>query len=198
MAGIDLLIKMGIADPGRMGIFGHSYGGGLASYISTQTNRFRALVNHDGGPNNLLDGFVIGIAPQGGDDLVYINMAGIQDPLSPEERIRRLDQSPALNSNRIKTPTLLYVNAITGRQNSLPIYNLLRRVDVPAVMLVRDMVHGPNWGLQTQDTIAGSIEWLDFWVRGVPYPNPERAAQFESWRHNKNVRTEHWSNPVLH
>jgi dipeptidyl aminopeptidase/acylaminoacyl peptidase len=42
MAGVDHLIKLGIADPDRMGVMGASYGGFMTSWIVTQTDRFRA------------------------------------------------------------------------------------------------------------------------------------------------------------
>src|SRR5207245_638811 len=44
MAGVDDLIQRGIADADRMGIVGWSYGGYMAGWAVTQTNRFRAAV----------------------------------------------------------------------------------------------------------------------------------------------------------
>ena len=42
MSGIDYLIKIGIADPDKLGIMGRSYGGYMTSWIITQTDRFKA------------------------------------------------------------------------------------------------------------------------------------------------------------
>ncbi|HYL76614.1 MAG TPA: S9 family peptidase [Bryobacteraceae bacterium] len=44
MAGVDWLISRGDADPDRLGIGGWSYGGYMAMWAVTQTNRFRASV----------------------------------------------------------------------------------------------------------------------------------------------------------
>jgi len=44
MAGVDFLIQRGIADPDRLGIGGWSYGGYMAMWAVTQTNRFKASV----------------------------------------------------------------------------------------------------------------------------------------------------------
>ncbi len=44
MAGVDDLIAKGIADPGRLGIGGWSYGGYMSAWAITQTARFRAAV----------------------------------------------------------------------------------------------------------------------------------------------------------
>ncbi len=43
-AGVDYLIQQGIADPERLGIGGWSYGGYMAAWAITQTNRFKAAV----------------------------------------------------------------------------------------------------------------------------------------------------------
>jgi dipeptidyl aminopeptidase/acylaminoacyl peptidase len=48
MAGVDFLIAQGIADPDRLGIAGWSYGGYMASWAITQTNRFKAALSGAG------------------------------------------------------------------------------------------------------------------------------------------------------
>ena len=48
MAGTDYLVKQGIADPNRLGIGGWSYGGYMAEWAITQTNRFKAAVSGAG------------------------------------------------------------------------------------------------------------------------------------------------------
>jgi len=44
MAGVDDLVRRGIADPDRLGIMGASYGGYMAAWAITQTTRFAAAV----------------------------------------------------------------------------------------------------------------------------------------------------------
>jgi dipeptidyl aminopeptidase/acylaminoacyl peptidase len=44
MAGVDFLVQRGIADEDRLGIGGWSYGGYMAMWAVTQTNRFKASV----------------------------------------------------------------------------------------------------------------------------------------------------------
>jgi dipeptidyl aminopeptidase/acylaminoacyl peptidase len=44
LAGIDALIERGIADPDRLGVVGGSYGGFMAAWLVTQTDRFAASV----------------------------------------------------------------------------------------------------------------------------------------------------------
>lgn len=42
MAGVDMLIDQGLADPERMGVMGWSYGGFMTGWVVTQTSRFKA------------------------------------------------------------------------------------------------------------------------------------------------------------
>lgn len=42
MAGVDVMIARGIADPERLGVMGASYGGFMTDWIVTQTDRFKA------------------------------------------------------------------------------------------------------------------------------------------------------------
>ena len=42
MAGVNHVIGLGVADPGRLGVMGWSYGGYMSSWIITQTKRFKA------------------------------------------------------------------------------------------------------------------------------------------------------------
>jgi dienelactone hydrolase len=45
LAGVDLLIELGIADPERLGVGGASYGGYLTNWLVAHTDRFRAAVS---------------------------------------------------------------------------------------------------------------------------------------------------------
>jgi dipeptidyl aminopeptidase/acylaminoacyl peptidase len=45
MAGVDVLVKRGIADESRLGVTGGSGGGVLTNWLITQTNRFKAAVS---------------------------------------------------------------------------------------------------------------------------------------------------------
>jgi dipeptidyl aminopeptidase/acylaminoacyl peptidase len=44
LSGIDHLVKMGFADPSRIGVTGGSYGGYMAAWLATQDPRFAAVV----------------------------------------------------------------------------------------------------------------------------------------------------------
>src|SRR5262245_52226915 len=50
-AGVDSLVKWGLADGKRLGVFGHSYGGYLSAWAVTHTDRYDAAVVSAGAPN---------------------------------------------------------------------------------------------------------------------------------------------------
>src|SRR5690348_4981923 len=48
LAGVDSLVKDGIADPNHLAIGGYSYGGYMTNWLITQTTRFRSAVSGAG------------------------------------------------------------------------------------------------------------------------------------------------------
>src|SRR5262249_51731564 len=44
MSGVDAVIEGGFADPDRLAVMGGSYGGFMAAWLPTTTNRFRAAI----------------------------------------------------------------------------------------------------------------------------------------------------------
>ena len=48
MAGVDEVIRLGIADQNRLGVMGGSYGGFMTVWVITQTDRFKAAIGHAG------------------------------------------------------------------------------------------------------------------------------------------------------
>ena len=107
MPGVDSVIAMGIADPERLGLLGHSYGGYSTLAILVQTTRFKAAVSSAGFSNLLTqygemraDGSAIGI---GWSERGQGRMGG-----SPWEfRARYLENSPFFFLDRVTTPVLL-------------------------------------------------------------------------------------------
>ena len=45
LSGVNELIRRGIVDPNRMGLYGFSNGGGILNYLITRTNRFKCAVS---------------------------------------------------------------------------------------------------------------------------------------------------------
>jgi dipeptidyl aminopeptidase/acylaminoacyl peptidase len=99
MAGVDWLIKKGIADPDRIGIGGWSYGGYMAAWAVTQTTRFKASVS--GAP-------MTDLALEYGAEDAGINAYDTWFMGNPYENLPLFtERSPVTYVRNVKTPTLL-------------------------------------------------------------------------------------------
>jgi dipeptidyl aminopeptidase/acylaminoacyl peptidase len=98
MAGVDHLIERGAVDPKRLYVEGYSYGGYMAAWIVTQTDRFRAAVS--GAPvTDLVSSF-------GTDDILHVSIEAMGG--SPFERMEEYyRRSPCTFVERVTTPVLL-------------------------------------------------------------------------------------------
>jgi len=107
LPGVDSVVSMGLADPERLGIMGHSYGGYSVLAILVQTNRFKAAVS-SGGFSNLFsqysamrdDGSAVGINWSERDQ-------GKMGGHPWQFRDRFLENSPFFFLDKVTTPVLL-------------------------------------------------------------------------------------------
>ena len=107
LPGVNKVVEMGIADPARIGVIGHSYGGYSVLCLLVQTTRFKAAIVVDGMADLLgyygemqVNGAAFGISVEeqgqglmGGTPWLY--------------RDRYIDNSPVFYLDRIETPLLI-------------------------------------------------------------------------------------------
>jgi len=97
MAGVDYLIKQGIADPDRLGIGGWSYGGEMSAWAITQTQRFKAAVVGAPVVNQLSE---LGTEDDPSGDIDFFGV--------PYENLALLQRiSPITYIKNARTPTLI-------------------------------------------------------------------------------------------
>lgn len=99
MAGVDYLIKKGIADPERLAIGGWSYGGYMAAWAVTQTQRFKASIS--GAP-------MTDLALEYGAEEASINAYDTWFLGTPYENLSHfIERSPLTYVKKVKTPILI-------------------------------------------------------------------------------------------
>ncbi len=103
MAGIDACIAAGIADPGRLGIAGLSYGGYMAGWAVTQTDRFKAAVAMSVVADFRSFHLTSEVAAWG---------EGILDGRWDDPAGAYTDRSPVVHAHRCTTPTLVTAGAL--------------------------------------------------------------------------------------
>jgi dipeptidyl aminopeptidase/acylaminoacyl peptidase len=100
-AAIDHVVRLGLVDPGRLGVMGLSYGGFMAHWLVGTTDRFRAAVSENGVTNQIASW----ANSDGGPEYDRASLMG--DPLSPEGIDKLWRQSPLRNVANVRTPLLM-------------------------------------------------------------------------------------------
>lgn len=162
MAGVDYLVKSGVADPERLGIGGWSYGGYMAEWAITQTTRFKASVV-GAGLSDLASEFGTENGPA--YDEWFFGL--------PYEKLDPFIKcSPITFIKNARTPTLiLHGEADTtdpiGQGQQL--YRALKRYGVPSDFVVYPREgHGLREEKHLVDRLNRIIEWFDRYVKATP------------------------------
>jgi dipeptidyl aminopeptidase/acylaminoacyl peptidase len=130
LAGVDEAVKRGVADPGRLGVGGWSYGGILTNYVIASDTRFKAATS-GASISNILAGF-------GTDMYVREYAAELGTPWKNTATYLKLSY-PFLHADRIKTPTLFLGGSKDYNVpllNSEQMYQALRTLGVPTKLIV--------------------------------------------------------------
>ena len=101
LAVVDGLVREGLADEGRIGVMGLSYGGFLVNWLIGVTDRFAAAVSENGVTNQVTAWAECHFG------IYDTRRAGLGDPLSEEGMFALWSRSPLRNVARIRTPLLM-------------------------------------------------------------------------------------------
>ena len=171
LPGVDKIIDMGIADPDRLGVMGHSYGGYSVLSLIVQTKRFRAALEADGLGDLISaygqmqrDGtsFQTSITEQG---------QGLMGGTPWQFRERYIENSPLFYFDRVETPLLIVHGAkdeavapFLGDQVFVALRRLGKEVEYAKY---EDEDHSPTvWSYSNQmDFCNRMIEWFDRHLR---------------------------------
>ena len=155
MAGVDFLIERGIADPDRLGIGGWSYGGYMAAWAITQTQRFKAAVS-GAGMSDLATEF--GTEDGSAYDEWFYG-------LPYEKREGFVRSSPITYIKNARTPTLILhgENDLTDPiGQSQMLYHALKRYGVESEFVVYPREpHGLQEEKHLIDRMNRIVQWFD-------------------------------------
>ncbi len=159
MAGVDQVIKMGVADENKMGVMGWSYGGFMSSWIVGHTNRFK--VASIGAP-------VVDLSHQNlTDDIEGFLPSYFKS--NPWDDWSKYDaHSPLRFVQNVKTPVMLQHGEADQRvpfSNSVMFYNALRRRNVPVRLLALPrQPHGPVEPRMVIKTMQTNMDWFEKFI----------------------------------
>ena len=163
-AAIDKAAELGVTDPDRVGVGGHSYGAFMTANLLAHSDLFRAGVARSGAYNRTLTPF------------------GFQDEIRDFWQATKIytEVSPFFYANKINEPILLIHGEADNNQGTFPIQSerLFAAISgnggtARLVMLPHES-HGYSARESTEHTLAETIEWFDKYVKNAkPRTNPQ-------------------------
>jgi dipeptidyl aminopeptidase/acylaminoacyl peptidase len=165
MSGIDALVGKGIADPDRLGSMGWSQGGYISAFLTTNTDRFKAI-SVGAGISNWMTYYVnTDITPF---TRQYLKATPWDDPKI------YADTSPMTNIRNARTPTLIQHGQNDKRvpaPNAFELYRGLRDVGVPARLIVyAGFGHAINKPKSNRAVLQHNYDWFSHYIFGEPFP----------------------------
>jgi dipeptidyl aminopeptidase/acylaminoacyl peptidase len=163
---IDKAAEMGVTDPNRVGVGGHSYGAFMTANLLAHSDLFRAGVARSGAYNRTLTPF------------------GFQSERrtvweAPEMYIK---VSPFMQADKIKRPILLIHGMADDNSGTFPIQSermfqaikgnggIVRYVQLPYE------AHGYLARESTEHTLWEMVNWFDKWVKNAQPETPAKTA----------------------
>lgn len=137
---VQKVIDLGYADPERIGLQGHSWGGYQSSFILTQTDMFKCVVT--GAPPTDLESFYNNIYGNSGTNHVgimeigQVRMGRGVTPWTHREIYQR--ENPMYHAQNIKVPFMILHGTADGAVDwtqGLEFYNATRRLDKEVIFL---------------------------------------------------------------
>jgi len=163
LAGVDHVVKIGVADPARLGVGGWSYGGILTDYLIATDNRFKAGTSGAG--------TAFTVAFYGTDQYIIQYDYEVGPPWNPRawETYQKISY-PFLHADRIKTPTLFLGGEKDFNvpiQGSQQMYQALRSLGVDTQLIIYpNENHGITRPSYVKDRYERYLAWYEKYVKG--------------------------------
>jgi dienelactone hydrolase len=171
------VIELGYADPKRVGLQGHSWGGYQSSFLVTATDMFAAVVT--GAPPTDLTSFYgtlyrsSGNIQQGITEVGQVRMGENVTPWSHHALYE--SQSPIHNAPNIKTPFMILHGTADGAVDwgqGLEFYAAARRLGKPVILLsYPDEAHHLGRRENQIDFQRRMRQFFDHYLKGEPAPS---------------------------
>ncbi len=165
LSGVDAVVAKGYIDRDRVGSMGWSQGGYISAFLTTYSDRFKAI-SVGAGISDWMTYYVnTDIHPFTRN---YLKATPWQDP----EIYRKT--SPITYINNAKTPTLIQHGELDKRvpiPNGYELYQGLKDRGVPVKMIVyKGFGHGINKPKQQRAVMEHNYEWFSQWIWGETAP----------------------------
>ena len=179
LSAIDKLAEDGIIDPHKVGITGYSASGLLATASLTNApDRFAAALIANSDPLTITGYSSYVDSPVQGVTELLLGATPYGEGLKDW-----LELSPAMSTEKIRAPVLIFASDPWHLLSLWDIYAALRYQEKPVELhYIRTGKHNINKPLHKMSHQELLVEWFDFWLNGNEYANPEKAEQYRRWR----------------
>ncbi len=165
MGGVDALIARGWVDPGKLGSMGWSEGGYISAFLTTHTDRFKAI-SVGAGISDWTTYYVnTDITPF---TRQYLHATPWEDPAIYAKT------SPITTIKQAKTPTLIQVGSADKRvpvPNSFELYRGLQDQQVPSrLILYTGFGHPITKPKSNRAVMQANLDWFNHYIWGEPIP----------------------------
>jgi len=166
LGAVDEVVKMGVADPNKLGIGGWSYGGILTDYTSASTDRFKAAISGAG--------MAAPLSFFGVDEYILQYQYELGLPWKAKDLYMKLSYPLLEADKRMHTPTLYMggtndfnVPLVGGEQ----MYEALKALKIPTELVVYPgQFHGFTRPSFIKDRYERWMAWYDHYVMGKDSP----------------------------
>jgi dipeptidyl aminopeptidase/acylaminoacyl peptidase len=180
---IQVLDRMGIIDPRRVGITGLSHGAEIAAFSISHSKLFRAAAMSQGGSHDLM-GEYLQPTPWWREWFRTIGLVDRHGPILENWR----ELSASLNVARIRTPILL--NESDGEYlYFMEFYSTLRDHHKPVELWIYP--HEDHVKNQPKHRLAiyqRNLDWMKFWLQETEDLDPAKAEQYARWRELRKLQ----------
>jgi len=187
---VNEVIKQGYADPARIGLQGHSWGGYESSFIVTQTDMFATVVT--GAPlTNLISMYAVAYKRTGNLNGPILEWSQGRMGVSPWENMELYrSQSPLHHAQKINTPFLILHGTSDGAvdwNQGLEFYSSARRLGKEVILLsYPGEPHHLSKEANQKDFQIRMKQYFDYylkdiapplWIKdGIPHLNKKRVG----------------------
>jgi dipeptidyl aminopeptidase/acylaminoacyl peptidase len=166
MSGVDAMIAHGLADPSRLGAMGWSEGGYISAFLTTHTDRFKAI-SVGAGISDWMTYYVnTDITPF---TRQYLHATPWDDPEIYAKT------SPISTIRQARTPTLIQQGSNDKRvpvPDSYELYRGLQDEHVPSKLIFyTGFGHGINKPKSNLAVMRANLDWFGHYIWGEPIPN---------------------------
>jgi dipeptidyl aminopeptidase/acylaminoacyl peptidase len=166
ISGVDYLIKKGWVDASRVGCMGWSQGGYISAFLTTSSDRFKAISVGAGISDWATYYYNTDITPF---TINYLGDNPVNDPLIYQKT------SPMSYIKKAKTPTLIQHGELDRRVPIPNAYELRQSLEdrgVPVEMIVyKGYGHGITKPKSMRAVMEHNLAWFNHYIFGDPKPN---------------------------